>query len=122
VRFETGAGAIFESGWVYPNTFPTTVDSVIELVGSDGVVHMDRARETLSIAHGKAYQYPKSSMTMEIAGRLEGALPTSVGQYLDAVLEGRQPAVTVTDGLEVTRIVAAIHQSLETGGPVKITR
>ncbi|NPV06509.1 MAG: Gfo/Idh/MocA family oxidoreductase [Anaerolineae bacterium] len=122
VRFETGAGAIFESGWVYPNSFPTTVDSMIELVGSDGVIHMDRTRETLSVAHAKGYQYPKSSMTLEVAGRLEGALPTSVGQYLDAVLQGRQPAVTVQDGLEVTRIVAAIHQSLESGRPAKITR
>lgn len=122
VRFENGAGAVFESGWVYPNTFPTTVDSMIELVGSEGVVHMDRTRETLAIAHQKAYTYPKSSMTMEVAGRLEGALPTSMGQYYDALIEGRQPLVTATDGLEVTRIVDAIHRSLDGGGPAKITR
>ncbi len=122
VRFQSGAGALFESGWVYPNTFPTPVDSLIELVGSDGVVHMDRTRETLAIADQKAYTYPKSSMTMEVGGRLEGALPTSVGQYIDALIAGRPPLVTATDGLEVTRIVDAIHRSLETGGPAKITR
>ncbi len=122
VRFQNGAAAVFECGWVYPNTFPTPVDSMIELVGSDGVVHMDRTRETLAIAHQKAYTYPKSSMTTEVGGRLEGALPTSVSQYLDALIAGRPPLVTAADGLEVTRIVDAIHRSLETGGPAKITR
>jgi len=122
VRFENGAGAVFESGWVYPNTFPTTVDSMIELVGADGVIQMDRTRETLAIANQKVYTYPKSSLTMEVAGRLEGALPISVGQFIDSLIAGRPPLVTVTDGLEVTRIVAAIHQSLETGAPARIAR
>lgn len=122
VHFANGAGAVFESGWVYPNTFPTTVNSMIELVGTDGVVHMDRTRETLAIAHQKAYTYPKSSMTMEVAGRLEGALPTSVGQFYDDLIQGRQPLVSANDALEVTRIVSAIHRSLESGGPAKITR
>ena len=122
VRFENGCGVTFECGWVYPNTFPTTVDGQIELVGSDGVIHIERARETLAIATRSGYTYPKSSMTMEVAGHLVGALPTSVGSFFDALIADREPAVTVTDGLEVTRIVAAIHESLGTGGAVKIRR
>ncbi len=122
VKFENGAGAMFECGWVYPNSFPTTVDSIIELVGSDGVIHIDRTRETLAVANKNGYQYPKSSMTMEVAGRLEGALPTSVGLYIDSLIAGKEAPVTVTDGLEVTRIVDAIHRSLETGGPARIQR
>jgi len=122
VRFESGAAFIFESGWVYPNTFPTNVDSAIELVGSSGVIHIERARETLAIANKSGYTYPKSSMTIEVAGHLVGALPLSVGMFVDSVLAGKQPPVTATDGLEVTRIVAAIHQSIETGQPVQIRR
>jgi len=122
VRFENGVGCTFESGWVYPNTFPTTVDSTIELVGSDGVVHIDRAKESLAIADAQVYQYPKSSMNMEIGGRLQGALPMSVGMFIDAVIDGEEPPVSVLDGLEVTRIVAAIHESLESGMAVRIRR
>ena len=122
VRFANGCGVTFECGWVYPNTFPTTVDGLIELVGSEGVIHIERARETLAIASKNSYTYPKSSMTMEVAGRLVGALPTSVGLFIDALVEDSEPPVTVTDGLEVTRVVAAIHESLAKGKVVKIRR
>ncbi|MHB0875357.1 MAG: Gfo/Idh/MocA family protein [Anaerolineae bacterium] len=122
VRFANGAGVTFECGWVYPNTFPTAVDSTIELVGSEGVIQIERTRETLAMATKAGYQYPKSSMTMEVAGRLTGALPISAGSFIDALLDGTEPPVTVKDGLEVTRIVAAIHESLSSGRLVPITR
>jgi len=122
VRFESGAAFTFESGWVYPNTFPTNVDGTIELVGSDGVIHIERARETLAIATRSGYTYPKSSMTMEVGGKLVGALPTSVAFFIEGLAEGREPPVTVNDGLEVTRIVAAMHESLASGAAVKLRR
>ena len=36
VKFESEAFATFESAWIYPNTFPTIVDSFLEVVGSQG--------------------------------------------------------------------------------------
>jgi predicted dehydrogenase len=122
VRFANGAGVTFECGWVYPNTFPTAVDSMIELVGSEGVIQIERTRETLAMATKAGYQYPKSFMTMEVAGRLTGALPNSVGSFIDALIAGTEPPVTVKDGLEVTRIVAAIHESMASGRLVSISR
>ncbi len=120
VKFANGAAAIFESGWIYPNTFPTTVDSFIELVGSGGAIHIDRTRESLAVTTAAGHLYPKTSITVEVAGRLQGALPTSVGLFIEAVLEGKEPPVTVWDGLAVTRILAAIHRSLELGGAISV--
>jgi predicted dehydrogenase len=116
VRFANGAFVTFESGWIYPNTFPTNVDSYIQLIGSAGHVLLDRKRESLEISTEQAFTYPKGFLAQEIFGRMRGAFPSCLEDFARAILEDTTPKVTGFDGRQVTAALEAIHQSLERDG------
>ncbi|MBI2222208.1 MAG: Gfo/Idh/MocA family oxidoreductase [Acidobacteria bacterium] len=115
VRFSSGAIATFESGWVYPNTFPTIVDSFVEVIATGGHVHLDRKRESIEISTGERFSYPKCFLTHEIFGRVRGAFPSCLEDFLVAVREDTPPRVTGFDGRQVTAALEAIHRSLDSG-------
>ena len=62
------------------------------------------------------FSYPKGFLNAEIFGRMRGAFPSCLEDFLFALLEGKEPRVTAFDGRQVTATLEAIHRSLETGG------
>ncbi|TAM79225.1 MAG: Gfo/Idh/MocA family oxidoreductase [Acidobacteria bacterium] len=115
VKFASGAFATFESGWIYPNTFPSIVDSFMEVIGTAGHIHLDRKCESIEISTQEKYSYPKVFLNNEIFGRMRGAFPSCLEDFLYAILNGTVPHVTGIDGRQVTAVLEAIHRSLETG-------
>lgn len=120
VRFENGAFFTFESAWVYPNTFPTICDSFMELIGSKGVIHLERKREAIEIANEEGYKYPRVSVSPLICGNVRGAFRYSLEHFVESATMKRRPLITGEDGMAVTRILDAIHRSLEAGLPVAV--
>ena len=122
VMFASGAFATFESAWVYPNTFPSIVDSFVEVVGGAGHVHMDRKCESVEMSTAKNFSYPKGFLNLEIFGRLRGAFPSCLEDFLYALIDDTAPRVTGFDGRQVTAALEAIHRSLESGRTEPITQ
>ena len=120
VRFSNGAIATFECGWIYPNTFPTTVDSFVEVVGEHGHLHFDRKRESIEFSTREAFTYPKTFLSADVFGTLRGAYPSCLGDFVRSVREDLPTAVNAFDGRQVTATLVAIHKSLETGGSVEV--
>jgi len=120
VRYANGAIATFESGWVYPNTFPTMVDSFIGIVGEHGHLHFDRKRESLEMSTPKSFTYPKTFLSADVFGTLRGAFPSCLDDFVNAIRKNHAPAVGVRDGRRVTAILTAIHQSLAGGDTVAV--
>lgn len=120
VKFASGAIVTFESAWVYPNTFPTIVDSFMEVIASSGHVHLDRKRESMEVSTEKEFSYPKGFLNAEIFGRMRGAFPSCLEDFLYAILEDQVPRVTAYDGRQVTATLEAIHKSLETGNTERV--
>lgn len=115
IKFESGAIATIESAWIYPNTFPTIVDSFVEVVGSEGHLHFDRKRESIEMSTPKQFSYPKTFLTHEIFGKLRGAFVECLSDFLDAIIHDTEPKVTAFDGRQVTAVLDAITRSLQTG-------
>ena len=122
VRFSSGAFVTFESAWVYPNTFPTIVDSFIEIIGGNGHIHLDRKCESIETSSEKRFSYPKSFLNQEIFGRLRGAFPSCLEDFLYAIIEDTPPRVTGLDGRQVTATLVAIHKSLESERTEPVTQ
>lgn len=120
IRFESGAIATIESAWIYPNTFPTIVDSFVEVVGSEGHLHFDRKRESIEMSTPKQFSYPKTFLTHEIFGKLRGAFVECLSDFLDAIINKSEPKVTAFDGRQVTAVLDAITRSLDSGHTEKI--
>jgi len=116
VRFASGAFVTFESGWIYPNTFPTNVDSYIQLIGSNGHVHLDRKRESFETSNDQKFAYPKQFLNADIFGRQRGAFPSCLEDFIFAIINDTETRVTGIDGRQVTATLEAIHNSLDQGG------
>jgi predicted dehydrogenase len=121
VKFESGAFATIESAWIYPNVFPTIVDSFVEVVGSGGHIHFDRKRESIEMSTEKQFTYPKVFLTTEIFGKLRGAFVECLSDFLDAILHDTEPKVTALDGRQVTAVLDAVSRSLATGKTETVT-
>jgi predicted dehydrogenase len=121
VKFDSGAFATIESAWIYPNVFPTIVDSFVEVVGSSGHIHFDRKRESIEMSTEKQFTYPKVFLTAEIFGKLRGAFVECLSDFLDAVLNDSEPKVTAFDGRQVTAVLDAVSRSLESGKTETVT-
>ena len=121
VKFESGAFATIESSWIYPNVFPTIVDSFVEVIGSSGHLHFDRKRESIEMSTEKQFTFPKVFLTAEIFGKLRGAFVECLSDFLDSVINGTEPNVTAFDGRQVTAVLDAVSRSLISGGTEKLT-
>ncbi len=121
VKFESGAFATIESAWIYPNVFPTIVDSFVEVVGSGGHIHFDRKRESIEMSTEKQFTYPKVFLTAEIFGKLRGAFVECLSDFLDAILHDTEPKVTAFDGRQVTAVLDAVSRSLASGKTETVT-
>jgi predicted dehydrogenase len=115
VGFESGAFATIESAWIYPNTFPSIVDSFVEVVGSSGHLHFDRKRESIEMSTVSAFTYPKTFLSADVFGRLRGAFVECLSDFVQAVLDDTPPHVDAFDGRQVTAVLDAIDRSLKSG-------
>ena len=122
IRFASGAIATIESAWIYPNTFPTIVDSFVEVVGSEGHLHFDRKRESIEMSTPKQFSYPKTFLTHEIFGKLRGAFVECLSDFLDSIINESEPKVTALDGRQVTAVLDAVTRSLASGRTEKIAQ
>lgn len=121
VRFTSGFFATFESAWIYSNKSPYLPDSYMEVIGSEGHVFMDRKAEAIEMATKEAYTYPRTLLNYKVFDRWVGALPSCMYSFIDAIVEKREPFVTARDGRNATAILDAIHRSLASGKPEKVS-
>jgi predicted dehydrogenase len=121
VRFASGGVATFESCWVYPQTFPTKTDSFVEVVGTDGVIHLDRKAEQIEIATARSFEYPRNLLVRTVHGVPAGAVRDAIWHVLDCIRHGREPLISLESSQHVTSVLAAIHESIATGTVVELS-
>jgi predicted dehydrogenase len=87
------------------------VDSAEALPGSRRIGTLSRTRPAASLPGG---EMPTGTVAWHAA---------SLRAFLGAYAEGREPSPSLTDGLEVDRVIAAARESAEAGGvPVALLR
>jgi len=120
VKFASGSFATVESAWIYPNVFPTIVDSFVEVIGSGGHLHFDRKRESIEMSTEKSFAYPKVFLASEVFGKLRGAFVECLSDFLDAIINDTEPKVTAFDGRQVTAVLDAVSRSLSSGQKAEV--
>ncbi len=104
IRFDDGSDGVFESVWMLPESWPAGIEFNFRILGSNGLIDVDTTNQNITLM-GKRPEYP---------GTITWAVDR-FGSFLDA-LDGR-PATVVTfsEALHATRMLVAIHKSLESG-------
>jgi predicted dehydrogenase len=115
IKFASGSYATIESAWIYPNTFPTIVDSFVEIIGSRGHLHFDRKRESIEISTDQQFSYPKTFLNSEVFGKLRGAFVECLSDFVDAIVNDTAPKVGPVEGRQVTAVLDAVSRSLISG-------
>ncbi len=119
-RFRGGALATFESAWIYPNTFPTTVDSYVTVVGEGGVIQLDRQKENIVLATREAYSYPRNMLMRTVHGVPAGAYRDAIFHFVDCAITRTEPLISIESSRHVSAVLAAAHESIASGQPVSV--
>lgn len=117
IEFDGGAVMSLEGAWCLPLSHPTLVDSKFYALCTDGVIDVDRLRSELLVTTGEGFQ-----MSTPAAGpaldQQAGFTYAASNHFVGCALAGKEPMVTVEDGLALTRILCAIVRSCEADGEV----
>lgn len=120
-ELEGGGIAHIENCWIMSTEMPTVFDFKMELVGSEGTAFVDASsHRMLQTYTPEGAQYPDVAVVTDIHGQPNGFGVQSIRHFADCVIEGREPIISLQDGLENTRVLVAIHESARTREPMDV--
>ena len=115
LEFPSGATAMLENSWILPNSTPNLVDVKCQVIGSKGAIYIDathnRALEKYTETEAG---YPDILVMPSVYGRQQGFAAESIRHFIECVRDGKTPLVSGRDGLEVTKVICAIEESVRT--------
>jgi predicted dehydrogenase len=118
VTLDDGSTLALQSHWVLPESYPSVFDFRYELVGAKAAVRVEGADEGVHLA-GPSLRWLHHA-TVERNGRVVGVAAEIARDFAD-LLSGRPVEVpTVAEGVRVTTVVAAVHESVRTGEVVRL--
>jgi UDP-N-acetylglucosamine 3-dehydrogenase len=113
LEMEGGVQVSHLASWSRPKSFPTWGDVTIQFIGEKGVLDVDAFNQKLNVYNDDAMK----GEWVFWGGNPDAGL---VGDFVAAVAERREPAVTGVDGLRATEVTVAAYKSARTGAMVKI--
>jgi len=122
LEFDNGAIATLENSWVLPNDMPNIVDFKIEIIGEKGAIQTDTAQNTAFRKYTGSGQRTADvfGVTPAAGGRIGGFVMEAIARFVDAVATDAPVLATARDGLQVTRVLAAIEQAAASGTTVTL--
>jgi len=118
VEFDGGMVGSFSSCWVLPRSLPLVFQFRHEMVGTAGSVRADLTDQMLHKATDR-YEHP-STLGVTMTGALTSPPAQMFADFVSALQGGGELPCPLEDGLVNVAAVAAIHESIETGGAVEV--
>lgn len=121
LELENGTTAQVENGWVVAETAPVIFDFKCELVGTRGTMYIDASHHRMVQKYTpEEATYPDVIASFEVYGKPTGFAMESIHHFVDCVRFHREPRITGEDGLQATRIVLAMEESVRQGQPLEM--
>ncbi|MFQ5829523.1 MAG: Gfo/Idh/MocA family protein [Candidatus Methylomirabilia bacterium] len=111
IEFDNGVLASLQSGWVNPPGNPAWLSVSFEALGTAGAVLIEKPYHDLELAD-------ESGTERRPWWRAD--VPLLVDDFITAVGQGREPAITGGDARAALEITIAAYRSAETGQPVSL--
>jgi UDP-N-acetylglucosamine 3-dehydrogenase len=90
-RFDTGAIGVLENAWYLPERTPFRIDERMEIIGTEGSIHVQETHANFSICDKDGWVSPDTTYWPSIHGVRAGALREELAYFTRCVLEGRRP-------------------------------
>lgn len=122
LEFRQGGIAMLENHWIMPDSSPQLNDFKVNILGSEGMFNLDLTHNQMIERYlAGTSDRPDVLDSPLIRGRHVGFIHESIKHFVDCVADGKQPAVTVEDGIRVSKVILAIMESAKTREPVEVT-
>lgn len=118
LNFTDGTHSTLSSSWVLPNSMPLIYDLKMEIIGTEGALYVDTYDQMVKLGSDRFSHV--HTLGTSINGMATGNSNFMLHAFVDCL---RNDTVTDADeaaGLLNTKIVEAIHRSVETGQIVKL--
>lgn len=110
VTYSAGASGLYEAAWILPNGLPSPVDFKYQVIGTRGMVAIDTSNQMIVIADDQQTRQP---------GVLDWA-DTRLHSFLDKVETRTVDEELLLAGLENSRLLVALHESIASGTVVEL--
>lgn len=121
LNFRGGVAVMLENGWILPESTPSIIDLKCEIVGSEGVVYIDGSHHRmLQMYTADSAKYPDTFVLPTVYGDPGGFAAASIKHFVNCIVQDKTPMVGAEEGLEVTKAIIAIEESVLTGQPVSL--
>ncbi len=113
MRFASGVFATLDTSWSRPRVFPIWGDVTMEIVGHDGVLHVDAFRQVVEVASQAQGRYYWSGWGSDMDLGL-------IADFVRIIREDAPPPITGYDGLKAMEVALAAYRSAEEGQPIAL--
>ncbi|HEY8477809.1 MAG TPA: Gfo/Idh/MocA family oxidoreductase, partial [Chloroflexota bacterium] len=118
LRFEQTVATV-ETNWLLPSSWPWLSQYALTLRGSHGTIEVDAIDNGIVLA-AERFEYPQPMLRYVKHGLLEGLQIEPIQDFVECVLEGREPRSGGEDGLAATVVAAAVERSLVERRPIAV--
>ena len=115
---QPAALGVVESNWRLPANTPTTIDAVLEVVGTEGQLTIDCGHAGLEMVTADGVHLPDTHYWPQQHGRRVGALVNELSYFARCIREDRTPeVVTPEEAARAVAVMEAAERSAVTGKP-----
>jgi len=105
IEFDNGVFATIDCSWSRSSkSYPTWGDVTMEILGSDGILHVDAFNQKVNV-----YSDTLGTKWENWGDNMDAGL---IADFVASVREGRQPLVSGLDGLRATEVVEAAYEAI----------
>lgn len=118
---DSGAMGTIEACWILPTSSPTSIDDLLEIIGSKAVVYTSNCGTGVTVVDAARVDAPDLRHWPELNGDLSGALYEELTDFVRCVLGEKTSCITAEEGLYIVKVVNAIRESIRTKSEVTIS-
>jgi UDP-N-acetylglucosamine 3-dehydrogenase len=106
-RLDDGAVAVIENVWCLPDSAPFAIDARMEVIGTEGAIHIDNSGSHYTVLTRDGVKHPQSTYWPKVHGLRRGYLKEELDYVLKCVAAGRKPTVITPE--ESRAVVHAVR-------------
>lgn len=118
---DTGAVLVLENVWFLPGTTAMQIDERMEIIGTEGSLHIQEVAPGLAVCDKDGWTYPDTTYWPTLYGQCRGALREELRYFADCIQQGEKPSlITPEESMAAVVACLAAEESARTGKPVDL--
>jgi UDP-N-acetylglucosamine 3-dehydrogenase len=120
-RFDSGAVGVLENAWFLPEKCAVRIDERMEIIGTEGSIHIQEGGPNLFICDREGWQAPDTTYWPRLDGVRGGALREELAYFTRCIQGGRRPTIiTAEESRSAVLACLAAEESAASGAVVPL--